>query len=411
MNRRTEHAELAARVDRILGVGQALHRAGAPVGRVEATVETLGQVRGLDIQCLAGPTSIQLVHDGQARLVRTDGAGIDLSAQAHLSRAVSAEVAGDPSACANALQSSGPRSRAPWAEVGLWGLLALTVAIGMGGTDGTVLAAGILGVLVGALVATAEEHSGLGALVPLAGALLASAGATFLSALWPLDPVVAPMAAIIVLLPGWSLTVGVGEVATGHLASGAARLTGAFVTVLQLALGWSAGAEAVAMWDQPPALHAGPLIHHTLPEWVGILGVAACFALLFRADGRHFAWVTAGVVLAWLSGHVPAHPMVQSYVGALLIGLLGAGLTRTTGLPGQLVTVPGVMLMVPGGALLVAVLRLVRHDPDGLTTLVDALGVSGVLVGGLLTARLLLPPRATPFTSADGRPPGRQPPR
>ena len=49
------------------------------------------------------------------------------------------------------------------------------------------------------------------------------------------------------------------------------------------------------------------------------------------------------------------------------------------------------MVMVPGGALLVAVLQLVRHDPDGVVALVDALGVSGMLVGGLLTARLLLP--------------------
>lgn len=381
-------------VDRVLAVGTALHSAGAPAGQVEATVEALGQIRGLDVQCLAGPTSIQVVHEGRARLVRTGPAGIDLTLQARLSRAVSEEVRGAATDAPDVLDAPGPLPLSATSETALWCLLALTAAAGMNGSDGTVLAAGVLGLSVGALVSLARHFSGMAALVPLTGALLASAGAAALQWLWPLDPVTAPMAAILVLLPGWSLTVGVGEVATGHLASGSARLTGAFVTVLQLALGWVAGAETVDWLGLEHVQQPGLLDSRTLPGWLGMLGVSACFALLFRAERRHWIWVTAGVALAWSTAFLPLGVLAKGYLGALLIGLFGATLSRRTGLPGQLVTVPGVMLLVPGGALLAAVLRLVRHDPTGLAAAVDALGVAGVLVGGLLTARLLLPPRS-----------------
>ena len=394
MNRRHfSPRRVAATVDRALAVGQALHQAGAPVGTVEGAVESLGRARGLDVQCLAGPTSIQVVHDGRARLVRVGPAGIDLAVQAGLARMVSTvgPVAAHP------LPAVSPRARPPvraaWSEVLLWAWLALSASVSMGVGDGTVLAAGALGALVGALVVRAEQQDGLGALVPLVGALVASGGARALSTVWTLDPVIAPLAAILVLLPGWGLTVGVGEVATGHLASGSARLVAAFVTLLQLALGWVAGAEGVAwLWPAAPTT-GGMLEATTLPSWSGVPGVAMCFALLFRADVRHWGWVAAGVGLAWGAARLGVGVLPGAYLGSLLIGVLGALLHRLTGLPSQLATIPGVMLMVPGGALLVAVLQLVRHDPAGLSSMVDSLGVSGALVGGLLTARLVLPMR------------------
>jgi uncharacterized membrane protein YjjB (DUF3815 family) len=360
------------------------------VGQIESTIEVLGRARGLELQCLASPTSIHVVHDGRARLARPPAAGIDLGVQARLSRAVRDEVGG-ASHTRGALEEPVELGWSLAGEASLWCLLALTAAVSMGGTDGTVLAAGGLGLAVGGLFVGASQRPGLAALLPLAGALLVSGGASLFGHLWTIDPIVAPLSAVLVLLPGWSLTVGVGEVATGHLASGSARLTAAFVTVLQLALGWVAGAEGVAALVPAGVEPIGMLDSQTLAPWMGLPGVTACFALLFRAEPRHVGWLMVGVIVGWGSEQLPAGMLARAFVGALTIGTLGAFLARRTGLPGQLVTVPGVMVMVPGGALLVAVLQLVRHDPDGVVALVDALGVSGMLVGGLLTARLLLP--------------------
>lgn len=392
MSRPAAAAVLRDGVDDILDVARALHGAGAPVGRIEHAVETLGAAHGLDLQCLAGPTSIQVVHAGRSRLVRVGAAHIDLDVQGRLVAAVEAEVSGVAGATTRAMRTPGPLHRSTLGELGVWCLLALSAAIGMGGSDGTVVTAGILGAAVGGLVASAERRAGAASLVPLAGAALVSAGAGLLSVLWSVDVVMAPLAAILVLLPGWSLTVGVAEVATGHLASGAARLTGALVTVLLLALGWAAGAQAVSVLGLDAAAGASRLATATLPSLLGILGVAGCFALLFRVVGRQWVWVAGAVLVAWLASQLPGGPMVRSFAGALAIGLLGACLSRYAHLPGQLATVPGVMFSVPGGALLAAVVQLVDHDPAGLTAFVDAVGVAGALVGGLLTARLLVPP-------------------
>jgi uncharacterized membrane protein YjjB (DUF3815 family) len=333
------------------------------------------------------PSGLLIVHEGRSRLVRCAATGIDLSVQARIARAVLQPH--QTPALQNGPTTSGAPNRSAFGESALWCLQGLTVAIAMGGTDGTVLSAGALGLSMGLLMVAVQRWSSLGPLATLIGALITSIGASLLSLLWTFDGIVAPIAAIIVLLPGWSLTVGVGEVATGHLASGSARLIGAFVTVLQLALGWVAGAELVARSGLSSLASPELLGDSALPGWLGMLGVAVCLSLMFRAEGRHWGLVGIGVLLGWGSSFLPMEALARSFAGALALGLAGTVLTRATGLPAQLVTVPGVMVMVPGGTLLVSALSLVQHTPGGGEALVDAFGVAGALVVGLLAARLV----------------------
>ncbi len=54
----------------------------------------------------------------------------------------------------------------------------------------------------------------------------------------PIDDRLVTLASLIVLLPGFSLTMALTELAVGHLSAGVARLAGAAVTLVTLFLEW-----------------------------------------------------------------------------------------------------------------------------------------------------------------------------
>ncbi len=379
-------------VEQGVALARALHRAGAPSWRVEAAVEALGRRRGFPLRCFAAPTGIQVFGEGVSRLERVAGADIDLGAQARIARVL--EENAEAPRLSDVLAGLDKRtSVGPAGTVALWGALSVATAVALGGQAGTALGAAILGTLVGLVVVVAGRMPALGALVPmLAGAVVAALG-PLLAAITPMDTGLAALASIVVLLPGWSLTVGVAEVATGHLASGGARLTGALVALLLLALGQAGGSAVVDALGLMAVGGPEPLLGPSGLGPLAVVVVGGVLGVMFRAPMRQLLWPVLGVALAWVVRLGPLGPVGEAFAAALALGVVGNVVSRGVGLPAQLVVVPGIMLRVPGGAALASVGMLMRHEAGGLNAFVDAVSVSGALVGGLLTAGLLVSPR------------------
>jgi uncharacterized membrane protein YjjB (DUF3815 family) len=269
------------------------------------------------------------------------------------------------------------------------------VAAAIGGAllfDGgspTVVAGALAGLWVGGLVLLAERvGASLSRLLPVAAAAGATALSNLLSHLLQADAEVSALMGLLVLLPGLSLTTGVAEVAAGHLSSGAARLTGAAVTLLLLGLGMAGGTGLL-----PPA---EPVEVSPLPgaAWVGLWLTVWGLAVLFRARRAQVPWLALGVLVAWglpllLSSWAPT---AVDFATATVLGGLGSVLARQLRQPSQVLTLPGILLLVPGARALGAVGALLRHDLGGVERLADSLATSGALVAGLLLAGLALPP-------------------
>lgn len=375
-------------LDLAVSLARGLHEAGAPAWRVERAVDQLGERLGVPFTCFAVPTGLQLSDGDRVRLLRCASGEVDLTAQHALERTVHA-----PAPRASLRHTLRALARRPPLTASQTVLGNTAVAVGaailFGGGEGTVLAAGLAGMLTGLLVhAGTVLGEGLGRLVPLfasfGGALIAGQ----LSRFMPVDAVMAAISGIVVLLPGLSLTIGVGEVAAGHLSAGAARLTGAGVMLLLLGLGTAAGAGLA------PAVGAGggPSLPLLVP--VGFLLTVAALGLVFRARRAQLPWVGVGVALAWLLPLVLVElgTVQVSFLTAALLGLAGNLLTRRHRMPAQVLTVPGILMLVPGGSSLRAVGALLRHDLRGVEVLADSLATSGALVTGLLVAGLALPP-------------------
>ncbi|MEN0064005.1 MAG: threonine/serine exporter family protein, partial [Myxococcota bacterium] len=213
----------------------------------------------------------------------------------------------------------------------------------------------------------------------------------------PLDVVVVTLAAVIVLLPGLSLTTSIVELATRNLVSGTARLAGAMVVFVGMAVGAALGST---VGDALPTL--GTPVAMPIPEvarWAILPLVGVMLGVLLRARLRDMGWCAIAPGLAMAFGGL-GNLVLGEVLGA---GLAGFGLavfsnavSRVRHRPASTVLVPGILLLVPGSAGLRAILALVDHDVvRGVDGLFAAVLIATSLSSGVLLANVALRPRRT----------------
>src|SRR3569623_324954 len=129
--------------------------------------------------------------------------------------------------------------RAQAGVVGSYGLSAASVAaLFLHSSWADLVVAGAVGLVIGLITVLSSTRPRLAAASEAISALVATAGAILVSAfVVPLAIKSVVLAALIVLVPGMSLTTAVREISSQHLVSGMARMGGAIATLLKLTFG------------------------------------------------------------------------------------------------------------------------------------------------------------------------------
>jgi uncharacterized membrane protein YjjP (DUF1212 family) len=391
----------------IMTLGRALHRYGVPAHRLEEALEQVSSRAGLQGQFFSTPTSIMAGFGGpgsqRACLVREQPGDVDLEKLVELDaltdRLTRTDLAfGDALREVDAILAAPPRYRAP--VVVICGALAAAGAARFfgGGWREIVVACGVgfvSSLLAWALTrrpTTARIHEAAAALV--ATALASWAAAVFV----PLSSYLVTLAALIVLIPGLPLTLAMNELATNHLVSGTARLTGAAMTFLKIGLGVALGTRLGDMLRH--AATPAPAEPLALPAWTILPALVIsplAIGVLFKARPRELGWIVATAGTAYAGARVGVAligPGLGAFLGALAVGVAANGLARWRRRPSVVFLVPGLMLLVPGSIGYRSLAALLHSD---IVSGVDA-GFSAVLVGvtlaaGLLLANVLVPPR------------------
>lgn len=391
----------------LLRVATALHEAGAPSYRIEDTVAGLGARFGIETAVFAVPTGLTIglgpLDDQQVRIIRTQPRGPSLERLRLVNDVVAAVAAGqigvDAATCRlDAIFDRPGRWSAPWV-LGAFALTGLGVGRLAGGSMPTVLASGVAGALVGAVVLLLGGSPRRAPLAELAAAFAAALVASLVAPFFGCDPVLVSVAAIIVLVPGLTVTIAMRELAVGHLTAGTARLMGAAKSFVALAFG-------VGMGEKIGSAIAGKvLVEHApaAPEPVGLalaVGAAAIGLLVLLEEApKMIGWFLAAVFVGWgsirLVGPVST-PEGAAAIASFAVGLGGNLANRWKGLPAAILIVPGLIVLVPGALGLSGIRALIDDDPvAGLTIVVDAALIGGGLVAGLLVSNLVVPPRTS----------------
>lgn len=390
----------------LLRLGQALHSHGTPADRLEQSVGSCARALGIEAQLFATPTSFFAAFGppgAQAtHLVRVEPGEIDLGTLAELDGLTDQVERGQisPAQAEVRLDAvvSGPRVWSRATTVVSFGVASGSAASFFGGSWAEVAASFTLGALLGAMLQCCGHRPALTRVFEPAAAALVTALSLVAAHLVGLSAEVVTLSALIVLVPGFTLTIAMSELATRHWASGTARLAGAGVVFLTLGFGVALGRSVQALL--PAALAAEPLWPGPLPTWAGVVALLLspmAFTVLFGARKRDMPAIVVAGVAGYLGARFGAQtlgPELGACVGAVIVGAGSNVLASLSGRPALVTLVPGIMLLVPGSMGFRSVSSFLDRDAVSGLQAAFAMGlVATALVAGLLLAHALVPAR------------------
>ncbi len=401
----------AERVAFLIELATRLHTCGTTAQRLEGAISAVATRLGLRCEPWANPTGLILsfsesepseTRANTTQVIRLAPGDVDLRKLCAVDAIAEAVLRGDTSiaeamAQLQALDTPGTRL-----ERGLgilsFGLTSAAVAILFRGSWVDAAVAGGIGLMIGLLYALGAQRARLSESLELIAALMTTLIAAFVATFWlPLSLKTVIVAALIVLVPGLTLTNAVSELTSQQLVAGTARFAGALASLLKLAFGSMIGAQLAVLLQWTPLEHVDFVAVPGWSEWLAVLTAAAAFAILFKAAWRDWPWVMLAVILAYVSTRLAGLWLSGSgavFVASVVITVVSNAYARWANRPGALIRVPGIILMVPGSVGFRGVSSMLEQNIAlGLDTAMHLTLILVALVGGMLIGNVLVPAR------------------
>lgn len=394
------------RLSFVLNLGRALHTSGYSADRLEEALSLASDRLGLEGQFFSTPTSIMASFgpqdDQRTFMLRVSPGDSNLAKLARVDQVTRDVLTGrltpaEGTAAIGKIESA-PPDYGPVITTLAFGVVSGSAARFLGGGLTEIIVGTLAGLGIGCLALLAERHPGLARVFePLAAftgsvlvTLAAAAGA-------PVAVLVATLAAVIILIPGLTLTTAITELSTRHLASGTARLAGALVLLLGITFGIALGAKIVTLITGPVP-RVDPV---ELPGWtlfLSLVTVALGFVVLLKAEVRDVGYIIVAGGLAYVGARVGGNllgPELGAFGGALLTGVGSRFYSRYTNRPSQITLVPGLLLLVPGSIGLRSFTEMLEGEAiSGVEGVFRVALIAVSLASGILIARLITPKRA-----------------
>jgi uncharacterized membrane protein YjjB (DUF3815 family) len=231
----------------------------------------------------------------------------------------------------------------------------------------------------------------------IAGVVAGFVAIAVASLVGPLNLNTVVIAALIVLLPGMTLTNAVNELTSRHLVSGTARFAVRLTTILKLTIGTVIAfklAQYIGLQPAGPRVEARSRTGWKAWRWSAVLrlrrvvpcGAARLLVVMLSAAGGYLIARFGGQMFDSLSG---------VFLAAFATSAMGNAYARLTQRPGALVRVPGIIMLVPGSIALRGVIDLVQQQnvDAGSAAAIAVLNSLMALVAGLLFGNLLVSAR------------------
>jgi uncharacterized membrane protein YjjP (DUF1212 family) len=410
-----EHSRLEVPTDSavefLLTFARVGHDAGYPTADLEERLAALAESVGLEAaQVSATPTMVEISLGSLPRqrsyALRVRPTFVDLDAIARLDDLVQdvldARVT-PHAALARVVEIEARPLRRRWfVQLPAYALAGAALTPVLGGGWREVLAGGLVGSLVGGVALSAGRAVRAEPMVAPAAAVVASFSAAALARIGlKTSTDVVTLAALVTFLPGMALTIGVRELATGHLQSGVANTANALVQLLGLVVGVAVGRSVAINWFGIPN-QSLPQTGFSGTHVLAAVAAGIAFTVTLRAQARAapvMCSATVLAILAYAGGKALLGPPAGVFVAALAIGVCGglaAALLRRSPL---VFIVPGVLMLVPGSAGFNSVLQLLTGQTvsgidAGFNTFVTAMAIAY----GLMVSAVILPRRFSELT-------------
>ena len=286
-----------------------------------------------------------------------------------------------------------PRYGTGWTAL-CWALTASAFAVLLSATWLDVAVAGLLGVVAFVVTSWASHWRVLRKATNLVAAIIVALLAN-LFALYSHESnaLITTLCGMLMLLPGFGLTIGLGELLSGLVAAGSQLIVSALVTTAELFLGAIVGSQLAAaiVGDTATTTASGS---PGAWKWAAVLLMVIGFIVILRIPLRYAGWTIAGGLVVCLGVTIGAEMgfWQGSFLGAFFLGLYASGFARHTAQPAFTITLSCVMLLVPGAAVLLGLhTATTAGSAAGLASEWQAFLNALAIVVGLLVANALVP--------------------
>lgn len=273
-------------------------------------------------------------------------------------------------------------------------ILAVGVAMVLMPTFANIVAAAVLGLLVGLLKAAVRERTLFAVPMPVVAATLVSAAVFYAASRGlPVDPLHALVPPLVTFLPGGMLTLGMVELAYGDMVSGSSRLITGLVTLVLLAFGLAAGAALLGARPESLVYASSQFVKVPWASWAGVLVFCVGVFLHFSAPRNSLGWILIVAVAAFA-----AQRSAAALFGAEISGFFGMVVAvpasyliqqRFGGPPSVVTWLPSFWLVVPGSLGLLSVTRMLSDRAAGLEGMITVVFVvASVALGTLVGASI-----------------------
>jgi len=254
-------------------------------------------------------------------------------------------------------------------------------------------------VVYGMVVQSARFGATAAAWLPLSTAFVAGVLAAGTRIFLPeLNLVLVTLCAILILIPGYPVSVGIVELTTGHVVSGTANLMNGLVYLAKQFAGAWLGVRLVALaWSIPSATAGTPVSSAWLWLAIPLLIVALCIA--FQTGKRDFLAAAVGCAAAYggiLLGSALAGANLGNLFGTIVAVVFANLWARRTRRPTSIALLPAIVLLVSGsigfrGLAAIAVGQVATGEQQFLQMFVVALTIAA----GLLVGNTIVQPKTT----------------
>lgn len=387
-------------------MARALHEAGVATDALEDTLMNIASTIGVPLQIFALPTQITIAvgprWNQKTVLMRLEPGQVNLRRISLLNAIYDDLRAGkidyrDASVAVTTIDSRFPGLNVFW-QIPALALVAIGVAILLGAGTREMIVAGCIGLSTGIIAVIGTRNAVVQRLFEVIAAFVGtSIVGAFTKYFGATNIYVSIIAGVVVLLPGYSLTVALHELSNNNLVAGVARLG----RVLSVLLALSCGALLGFALLGPRMLAMGDVHTHAVAgRWWMVAAVLMAVGLSIDLDSRlrDFVWVFASCFVALFISHAlagtPIHA-VSAFASAFLCGIVANLGARFLRLPQAVMLVPALLVLVPGSLSYESVLFAFQNNiSSALTFAANAAFAAVQLVAGLLLSQLIFPTSA-----------------
>jgi len=389
----------------IIKLGKAAHAYGSPTIRLEAYLHRLTKAFGLEGEFHSTPTNMIFAFrenegDWQKLNLTSVSGGLNLTKLPKLDEIVDDIVAGKRSIKeAESRLDDIAKSADPYGNaIQAFGyvILGVGIAVLFSGSWIDVLFSAILSLVVFLMVWQGGKKGGwVNELIPLSTAFVAGVFAVIIKHYVPeLNYVLVTLSAIVVLIPGYSVSLGIAETVNNHVVSGLTNLTNGVVYLFKQFIGaWLAFTIVNAMWATPTATSI-PV--DSIWLWGAVPAIFIGLIIVFQTAPRYILWAFLSCAVGYL-GVVYTGDWLGSnmgnLIGAALVGIFANVWEWKMGKPGSIVLLPAITVLVSGSIGFRGLMASAQGQAAGAGEFMQMFLIAITLTAGLVIANTIVKPK------------------